>query len=44
MSKGLYAYINHGIQVVLGERGMDESGGVGEVGEDGGVGEVDVQE
>jgi hypothetical protein len=41
MSKGLYASLTHGLQEVLGERGMDESGGVGEVGEDGGVGEVD---
>jgi hypothetical protein len=41
MSKGLYAYLTHGLHVVLGELGMDESGGVEEVGEDGGVGEVD---
>jgi len=43
MSKGLYAYLTHRFQEVLGERGMNESGGVGEVCEDGGVGEVDMK-
>jgi hypothetical protein len=28
MSKGLYAYLAHGIHVALGEVGTDESGGV----------------
>jgi hypothetical protein len=41
MSKGLYAYLTHRLQIVLGELGKDESGSVEEVGEDGGVGEVD---
>ena len=41
MSKGLYAYLSHGLHVALGEFSMDESGGVEEVGEDGGLREVD---
>jgi len=41
MYKGLYAYLTHGLHEVLGQRGMDESMGVEEVGEDEGVGEAD---
>jgi len=40
MSKGLYTYLTHKLQEVLGELCMDESVGVEEVGDDGGVGEV----
>jgi hypothetical protein len=43
MSKGLYASLTHGLHVVLGELGMDESKGVEVEGEYGGIREVDGQ-